>query len=55
MVARMQLLIPVLAVCETIWALLCAYTGADLAIFYGVLVAASAVFFIPALTDKGSC
>jgi hypothetical protein len=48
----MLLVILVLAVAETTWALVCAYTGLPLVLFYGVLVAASAVFFVPGLADK---
>ena len=49
---RMLPVILVLAVGETSWALLCAYVGVDILIFYGVLVVVSAVFWIPGLTEK---
>jgi hypothetical protein len=49
---RLILVIAALAVAETAWALLCAETGANLLLFYGVLVAASAVLWIPGLTEK---
>ena len=51
---RMILVILVLAVAETAWALLCAETGANLLLFYVVLVAASAVLWIPGLAEKRS-
>ncbi len=54
LVSRMLLVILVLAVAESAWALLSAYTGLPLVLFYGVLAAASAVFFVPGLADKGS-
>ena len=43
-----------LAVAETAWALVSAYTGLPLLVFYGVLVAASALFFVPGLSEKTS-
>jgi len=48
---RMLLVILVLAVAETAWALLCAYTGINILVFYAVLVVASAVFWVPGLTE----
>jgi hypothetical protein len=50
----MYLVILVLAVAETAWALLCAVTSLNLALFYAGLVAASAVFFIPGVAEKRS-
>jgi hypothetical protein len=47
--ARMILVIVVMAVAETAWALYAAETSLDLLLFYAVLVAASAVFFVPGL------
>ncbi len=52
----MDRLIPVIlvmAVAETAWALFCAETGVNLFLFYGVLVAVSAVFWIPDRAEKG--
>lgn len=51
---RMIPVILVLAVAETAWALLCAVTNFNLALFYVGLVAASAVFFIPGVAEKRS-
>jgi hypothetical protein len=51
---RMILVIAALAVAETAWALLCAETGANLLLFYVVLVGASAVLWIPGLAEKRS-
>ena len=48
---RMLLVILTLVVAETAWALLCAYTGINILVFYTVLVIASAVFWIPGLTE----
>lgn len=51
----MDRLIPVIlvmVVAETAWALYCAETGFNLLAFYVVLVAASAVFWIPGLAEK---
>jgi len=48
---RMLLVILILVVAETAWALLCAYTGINILVFYAVLVIASAVFWIPGLTE----
>jgi hypothetical protein len=47
--ARVALVIVVMSIAETVWALYAAETGADLLLFYVVLVAASAVFFVPGL------
>lgn len=47
-------MILILAVAETAWALLCAYTGINIFLFYGVLVLASAVFWIPGLAETGA-
>jgi len=47
----MLVLILVLAVVETAWALVCAYTGINILVFYAVLVVASAVFWVPGLTE----
>ncbi|HVB95077.1 MAG TPA: hypothetical protein VND41_00560 [Nitrososphaerales archaeon] len=49
--ARMVLVILVVAIAETGWALFCAEAGVNLALFYAVLVAASAVFWIPGLAE----
>src|SRR6267143_3022879 len=49
---RMPVVILVLAVAETAWALLCAYTGINILVFYAVLVVASAVFYVPGLTES---
>jgi hypothetical protein len=49
---RMLLVILMLLVAETAWALLCAYTGINILVFYAVLVTASAVFWIPGLTER---
>lgn len=45
----MILAIIVLAVGETAWALYAAETSADLLLFYVMLVAASAIFFLPGI------
>jgi hypothetical protein len=50
----MTLLIIVLAIAETAWALFCAETSVNLVVFYLVLLATSAVFFIPGIAEKGS-
>jgi hypothetical protein len=50
--ARMILAILAVATAETVWALFCAVTSVNLLVFYAVLVAASAVFWIPGLTGK---
>jgi len=47
----MLLVILILVVAETAWALLCAYTGINILVFYAVLVIASVVFWIPGLTE----
>ena len=49
---RMILLVMFLAVAETAWALFCAATGVNIFLFYAVLVAASALFWVPGLTEK---
>jgi hypothetical protein len=46
-VNRLILVILVMAVAETAWALFCAETGVNLFVFYAVLVAVSAVFWLP--------
>jgi hypothetical protein len=51
---RMLLAILALAVAETSWSLLCAYTGINILVFYAVLVVASAVFWIPGLTETSA-
>jgi len=51
----MDRLIPVIlimAVAETAWALFSAETGVNLVVFYAVLVAVSAVFWIPDRTKE---
>ncbi len=51
----MDRLIPVIlvmAVAETAWALFCAETGVNLFVFYAVLVAVSAVFWLPGPAQK---
>jgi len=48
----MLLAILVLAVAETAWALVSAYVGINILVFYAVLVMASAIFWIPGLTEK---
>jgi hypothetical protein len=48
---RMILVILAAAIAETAWALFCAETGVNLLVFYVVLVAASAVFWVPGLAD----
>ena len=49
---RLYLLILVVAVAETAWALFSAETNVNLFLFYAGLVAASALFFVPKITDK---
>jgi len=48
----MILVILALAVAETAWALFCAEMGVNLLVFYAVLVAVSAVFWIPDRAEK---
>ncbi len=50
--ARLLVVILVLAVAETGWAYYCAEAGVNLLLFYVVLVAASAVFWIPGVAEK---
>jgi len=50
----MILVIPLLAIAETAWALVCAEASLNLVLFYVVLVAASAVFFVPGVAEMGS-
>jgi hypothetical protein len=50
--ARMILVILVVAIAETAWALFCAATGVNLLVFYAVLVVASAVFWVPGLAER---
>jgi hypothetical protein len=45
----MTLVILAMAVAETAWALYAAETSVSLLLFFAVLVAASAVFFLPGL------
>lgn len=49
---RLILVILLMAVAETAWALFCAATGVNLFVFYAVLVAVSAVFWIPDQAEK---
>ena len=49
---RMIPVIIALAFVETAWALFCAETGVNLLVFYAVLVAVSAVFWIPDRAEK---
>jgi hypothetical protein len=49
---RMLLVVVVLAVAETAWALISAYVGINIFVFYAVLVIASAVFWVPGLTES---
>ena len=52
---RMILVILVMTGAETAWALAAAETGVTILLFYAVLVAASAVFFVPGLAEgRGS-
>jgi hypothetical protein len=44
---RMILVIVIMVVAETAWALFSAKTGMNLFVFYAVLVAVSAVFWLP--------
>jgi hypothetical protein len=48
---RMILVAVVMAVAETAWALYCGEADVNLAVFYAVLVLASAVFFIPGIAE----
>jgi hypothetical protein len=50
--ARLLIVILVMVVAETAWTMFCAVTGANLLLYYAVLVTASAVFFVPGLTEK---
>jgi hypothetical protein len=47
----MILVAVVMAVAETAWALYCGEADVNLAVFYAVLVLASAVFFIPGIAE----
>ena len=49
---RMIPVILIMVVAETAWALFCAETGVNLFVFYAVLVAVSAVFWIPGRAEK---
>jgi hypothetical protein len=49
--ARTILVIVVLVIAETAWALFAAETGIDLLLFYAVLVGASAIFFVPGIAE----
>jgi len=49
---RLILVILMAAVAETAWALFCAETGVNIFVFYAVLVAVSAVFWIPDRAEK---
>jgi len=49
---RLILVILMAAVAETAWALFCAETGVNLFVFYAVLVAVSAVFWVPDRAEK---
>jgi hypothetical protein len=50
--AKLVTVIVVMVVAETSWALYCAESGFNLLGFYLVLVVASAVFWIPGLSEK---
>ena len=50
--ARLIIAILLVAIAETLWALFCAAASVNLFVFYAVLVAASAVFWIPGLTEN---
>lgn len=49
---RMIPVILIMVVAETAWALFSAETGVNLFVFYAVLVAVSAVFWIPDPAEK---
>ena len=49
---RMILVILIMVVAETAWALFSAETGLNLFVFYAVLVAVSAVFWLPDPAEK---
>lgn len=49
---RMFVVIVMLVVAETAWALFCAETGVNLLVFYAVLVAVSGVFWIPDRSER---
>jgi hypothetical protein len=49
--AKSIVIIVVVAVVELVWALYAAETSANLLLFYAVLVALSAVFFVPGLIE----
>jgi hypothetical protein len=53
MTRRILLVILLMVVAETAWALYCAVTGVNLLLFYAVLVVSSAVFWAPGLEGKG--
>jgi hypothetical protein len=49
---RVVLLVLVMAAAECAWGLYAARTEVNLGLFYGVLVAASLVFFVPGVYGK---
>lgn len=49
---RMIVVIVVLAVAETAWALFAAEMSVNLLLFYAVLVVVSAIFWVPDRADK---
>jgi len=51
--ARVLWVIILMAVAESVWALLAAETGLPLLVFYGVVVAASIVFWVPGIALEG--
>ncbi len=50
-VTRIALVAVVMALAETAWALYAGEAGVNLAVFYAVLILASAVFFIPGVAE----
>jgi hypothetical protein len=49
---RLIIIVVVMAAVEVAWALYCAVTGANLFLFYAVLVVASVVFWVPGVAEK---
>ncbi len=44
----------VVTIAEVAWTLFAARAGVELAVYYAVLVVASAVFFIPGIAEEGA-
>jgi amino acid permease len=49
---RLFIVILVMVVVESTWAVLCAVTGVNLFLYFAGLIAASVVFWVPGLTGQ---